>query len=969
MAAAATSKAADFAKLATTEEGAKLKGWGMLKRTVVSSAPADQPPVTDTDVMISALYVRDGLKGRSINYALDPSSLRLHQLFHGRAWRVLFLCAAAVHMALAFVEPVAPRSAHPVRAGTALAERVWTCVGVEGVCVAVYVADLVLLWATMRRSRVASEERSRAAKETGTRAARDTQASITPTSRAGETGEIAGATFWQSKWAVIRMAAVLLVVADVSASVASSFTVIRFSRPVRPLILVSRSTNVRKVFAGVLRTSTRAVPVFLLIAILISFFAFLGAAIYGPDEAGASAHMQTIRKALYTFLLVQTSPPAMLLVGEDLWARSPANEVFIVVFVLMGNLFLFKLVIAVAYKSYKEYTKAKMMGRVKKRQVAFRAAFKLIARDRGGPVPLVVAREDWMRLLRHLRPNLPESHADIMFEAVDKEHDDLADGFVPQKGFLQLCALVDVQFRKRRKVTTDLDELREAGVRQFQKAIVLGSARHRFVIADLVILCFVFLSFVQSYVVAQNQAAEQDHWRLVGLLVLGVFVVESLLRLFCYGPVRYWQNGFHRLDTFCNVVGIAYYFYAGLQPPIEHQTVFNVSLVVRAMRLTRIVQLWSMLLKIMRTVDRVLPAVLRLFVVFVSLLYCFATVAENMYADKLDPEAAMPGQPLHGTPWAAHAQQLTFQDFPSAMFTLFVTAMIGGWSMTMDAAYSMTQSVGTYFFFFVFRISISMLFLPVFVGFVIEAFVTNYVVVEAEHDKDDQIRAEAEAKAMARREASRRRTLTATGGRGGKRVEGGLDGISLPRGVGAAALAGSDGGGDGGGGGAGAAAPQRDEESGDAGADSEEKKAESDHGEASDDEEDDEEEYDLGVQRKNSDVAYAQFDVSTVLAQADMDRIVAEHRQQAEQIAERDRRISGMASSIVKQQVRVRQLESEVQHLRAAAQAAGVDVTPRAAPRGGAFFGSLVSDARTAQYAAEASGADSTAADGLGASE
>lgn len=64
-------------------------------------------------------------------------------------------------------------------------------------------------------------------------------------------------------------------------------------------------------------------------------------------------------------------------------------------------------------------------------------------------------------------------------------------------------------------------------------------------------------------------------------------------------------------------------------------------------------------------------------------------------------------------------------DFTSTFVTLFFTAMLSGWPMIMDAAVA-ASSQWTYVFFYIYRITITWIYLPIFAGFVVNALVTNF---------------------------------------------------------------------------------------------------------------------------------------------------------------------------------------------------------------------------------------------------
>jgi hypothetical protein len=57
--------------------------------------------------------------------------------------------------------------------------------------------------------------------------------------------------------------------------------------------------------------------------------------------------------------------------------------------------------------------------------------------------------------------------------------------------------------------------------------------------------------------------------------------------------------------------------------------------------------------------------------------------------------------------------------------TLFEVGIFAGWTVVMNAAYTMTQDIKTMLFFFTYRITINNILLPISVGFLVESFNAN----------------------------------------------------------------------------------------------------------------------------------------------------------------------------------------------------------------------------------------------------
>lgn len=60
--------------------------------------------------------------------------------------------------------------------------------------------------------------------------------------------------FWCHKWSLVRVIVIGLMVVDIGLSLATDYSTIRFARPLRPLMIIGRTRNVRQVFLGCLIT-------------------------------------------------------------------------------------------------------------------------------------------------------------------------------------------------------------------------------------------------------------------------------------------------------------------------------------------------------------------------------------------------------------------------------------------------------------------------------------------------------------------------------------------------------------------------------------------------------------------------------------------------------------------------------------------------------------------------------------------
>lgn len=367
--------------------------------------------------------------------------------------------------------------------------------------------------------------------------------------------------------------------------------------------------------------------------------------------------------------------------------------------------------------------------------------------------------------------------------------------------------------------------------------------------------------------------------------------------------------------------------------PSDLRLALNVVLIFRLLRLLKLLAVFSPTKKILWTLQRVAPSMARLLFIIVAVFYGFAIVGVDVFQDIPGPNG--------------YVTELTFDSFPAAMLTLFEVrpppppstrlpprvshpapvriircracrcgcsprparrlggqvSMLSSWPMVMDVTQAHTTRWAQVYF-YLFHVIAVMLLLPVFIGFIVESFVSNYAQVEAEFKKEEaevRERYQRWKEEHKRRKARRRRRAERNSTREGskRRLRGGVDGGSVGSAFdsGAESAPGSVPG----------AAPGTavavgaDGDGGSVASDS------SEHSVAFNYEE--EAAVEMAIRRRTSDVNYVMFDVSGALQQADYDKLLDQHRAQVTELARRQERIHHMASKLLSQTSEIRRLE------------------------------------------------------------
>ena len=333
---------------------------------VVPSATPPSPrglPPSDSDVGLAYMHVEGALHDRKFVefQTLTAAQRRNYRLYHARWWRTVVVAFSVAHVCLALIERPAAIEGH-----TDSAER--AAFVVEWLCLLVYAGDLYLSYhLTPTRS---------------------------PASKAPWLRQVT-----QRQWPLCRLVISALLLLDVLLVLLldANLRRFRFSRGLRPFMLVFRLRNVRKVFAACVLSLRRSLMVFYIISFGIVIYGFLGFFLMNDVVRGPDAVMDTLGGAVYNNLLLQTTIGVVTTFANHYFIVSRWTALYFVSFTFLVNVLLAKLFIAVGYASYRTHLRGKLVRKVASRKLSLNAAFDLLAR--GGEVGF----DTWLRLCTRKR--------------------------------------------------------------------------------------------------------------------------------------------------------------------------------------------------------------------------------------------------------------------------------------------------------------------------------------------------------------------------------------------------------------------------------------------------------------------------------------------------------------------------------------------------------------------------------------
>ncbi|CEG35552.1 two pore calcium channel protein 2 [Plasmopara halstedii] len=351
-----------------------------------------------------------------------------------------------------------------------------------------------------------------------------------------------------------------------------------------------------------------------------------------------------------------------------------------------------------------------------------------------------ISLASWINVCEYLKPKWTATDAELVFNTVDIEHV----GYLDLTDFYQLCSLLSVKLERPTLFSNSLmrrfcTSRQHQSFRRFRSQVrstvlyeIHLGGRYRVVLAELVVGMLICLSVVQAVQVNNIKLAFSTHhsWRLLGFFLLHLFTLEVLVKMFAFGYIEFFTRPFCKLDLAIVSVGWLFYMLTMVSKPPNISLVFyDMALAVRSLRFLKLLNLFPPFHEIMYTMKAIMPLIMQLLLVIFSVMYAFAIVTQANYGILLRD---FPASKQSMSPnWYAQREQFQTETFEGTLVTLFGVSNLAGWDVIMDAAHAMTGSDSTYVFFFTYRITMSNILLPIFVGFLVESFVSNAKTVES----------------------------------------------------------------------------------------------------------------------------------------------------------------------------------------------------------------------------------------------
>jgi hypothetical protein len=119
--------------------------------------------------------------------------------------------------------------------------------------------------------------------------------------------------------------------------------------------------------------------------------------------------------------------------------------------------------------------------------------------------------------------------------------------------------------------------------------------------------------------------------------------------------------------------------------------------------------------------ESLLPVILSVGFLIFSFVYFFAAFAHNRFCSAMYTENVYDADD-DSAGWAKYENLLNFKTFAQSLHTLFQMAIIGSWSMVMDAA-AKEFPFSSFLFFYSYRLFMTLTVMPILFSFIIQIFI------------------------------------------------------------------------------------------------------------------------------------------------------------------------------------------------------------------------------------------------------
>lgn len=544
--------------------------------------------------------------------------------------------------------------------------------------------------------------------------------------------------FWRDAKHLTLLTILLLTFIDIAIYTGleeSGISSVRWSRPLRPLLLVNipEGRQIRRAFRNIRRTLPGVTSVLVLFLLVLFLFAMMFYKLFsnkGMRKIDGQRYFYTFGDTywdLYVLVTTANNPDIMMPAYNQLALYS----IFFIVFEIVCLYIFMSIFLAVVYNNYKSNLKREVKEAIERKNELIDKAFDLMKSDVFGRE--VIIQEDFNKLLKRMMRSKSDQYFKIIWLVLDVDNT----GYIDRREFHNLPDLLNI------KVT-------EVKPNLFQRFIpkIYNSNYSKKVI--LTVKSKYFRYIFDCIIIINALVILTTHVEYVEWIFLSVFILEILLKMYAFGFYMFFGKLWNVFDFF--IIGSALILDIideARGDSEDANVILDILLILRVMRGVKILHSLNYFKSILNTILHILPSLITYASVLFVFIYIFAIIGmecfkgrinfygENTYKpDELNSTmkyCGVSGTSRDGLPdfknstfYKLQYCANNFNDFGSAFIVLFELLVVNQWHVLTEGFVIATGTKATRIFFIAFHIVSVLNILNIFTAFVIEAFLLEF---------------------------------------------------------------------------------------------------------------------------------------------------------------------------------------------------------------------------------------------------
>ncbi|TMW62135.1 hypothetical protein Poli38472_009628 [Pythium oligandrum] len=536
--------------------------------------------------------------------------------------------------------------------------------------------------------------------------------------------------FFLNKWRIVQMfcltasvvSAVLtpFLLDDIPAD-SDDYTPPPFSQLLRPVLLLTVSERLRSGFLSLARVAGRVVDGLLAVVVLIVLYTIGGMMIFEGTLEGATYFANFGQGSLNLMIALTTANfPDVMMPGYD---QTRISSLFFISFLTIGLLLMMHLVFASIYQNYRIEVSQRALEFARQRQKALKAAFQILydSESHAGDLPeekKVTSKAFEALVSELLRPVFSYFLDDASSSRVPSVQ---VGTHVRDMNFDQFVLNVKAFVARERLKPTIHERIGQQNDVESEANWVRQRVRSRWFehsVDGLILVNLVVILFqVQARI--DGDTVTREKLELYMPIFSCIYLVEMFLKVYTFTLSGYFARRKNIYDCFVTLV----IFIAEISIRVNYSDSTDLQanrivLFLRFLRCLRLLVALQSFSVMFNVVVRLLPAFTTLYGMMGIVMMEYAAIGMLLFGGKLaegDPRLA---ETAYGK---ANYYSNNFNDFPSALTTLFELLIVNNWFVTMDGTVAVTSAWSRLYFISFYVIGVVMV-LNLAIAFIVEAF-------------------------------------------------------------------------------------------------------------------------------------------------------------------------------------------------------------------------------------------------------